>query len=254
MAKSHQIAVWSLTQHVLLAAPGWRPSFKYYNMWVSLAGAILCCVVMFVINWWAALLTNVIVLGLYIYVSYKKPGDLHFITVDPADTKFQKKNVYYVWCRSSPAMSCPLQLCLLMVYRRELGLLHPGLDLPPSADSHLAPQRSRGSYQELQVGTNDRVFASNELYLSVQRLIDEWIPSVNLGVMWRVTLLSAADPSVWSWLVIQTLGPLCSTLCTVSPRMWVWWSAAIFAWWVILCLVFIQQLPAALSCLNQQTK
>lgn len=55
---------------------GWRPSFKYYNMWVSLAGAILCCVVMFVINWWAALLTNVIVLGLYIYVSYKKPGEL----------------------------------------------------------------------------------------------------------------------------------------------------------------------------------
>lgn len=54
---------------------GWRPSFKYYNMWVSLAGAILCCVVMFVINWWAALLTNVIVLGLYIYVSYKKPGE-----------------------------------------------------------------------------------------------------------------------------------------------------------------------------------
>lgn len=44
-------------------------------MWVSLAGAILCCVVMFVINWWAALLTNVIVLGLYIYVSYKKPGE-----------------------------------------------------------------------------------------------------------------------------------------------------------------------------------
>lgn len=58
---------------------GWRPSFKYYNMWVSLAGAILCCVVMFVINWWAALLTNVIVLGLYIYVSYKKPGELHCI-------------------------------------------------------------------------------------------------------------------------------------------------------------------------------
>uniref|UniRef100_A0A671SPU6 Solute carrier family 12 member 2-like n=1 Tax=Sinocyclocheilus anshuiensis TaxID=1608454 RepID=A0A671SPU6_9TELE len=46
---------------------------EYYNMWVSLAGAILCCVVMFIINWWAALLTNVIVLSLYIYVSYKKP-------------------------------------------------------------------------------------------------------------------------------------------------------------------------------------
>lgn len=55
-------------------ATGWRPSFKYYNMWVSLAGAILCCVVMFVINWWAALVTLLIVLALYIYVSYKKPG------------------------------------------------------------------------------------------------------------------------------------------------------------------------------------
>lgn len=53
---------------------GWRPSFKYYNMWVSLAGAILCCVVMFVINWWAALVTLLIVLALYIYVCYKKPG------------------------------------------------------------------------------------------------------------------------------------------------------------------------------------
>ncbi|KAK2506070.1 hypothetical protein MC885_004979 [Smutsia gigantea] len=52
---------------------GWRPAFKYYNMWISLIGAILCCIVMFVINWWAALLTYVIVLGLYIYVTYKKP-------------------------------------------------------------------------------------------------------------------------------------------------------------------------------------
>lgn len=43
-------------------------------MWVSLAGAILCFVVMFVINWWAALVTLLIVLALYIYVSYKKPG------------------------------------------------------------------------------------------------------------------------------------------------------------------------------------
>lgn len=58
---------------------GWRPSFKYYNMWVSLAGAVLCCVVMFVINWWAALMTNVIVLSLYIYVNYKKPGQSNYL-------------------------------------------------------------------------------------------------------------------------------------------------------------------------------
>uniref|UniRef100_A0A8C2AFJ5 Solute carrier family 12 member 2 n=1 Tax=Cyprinus carpio TaxID=7962 RepID=A0A8C2AFJ5_CYPCA len=70
---SYALINFSVFHASLANSPGWRPSFKYYNMWVSLAGAILCCVVMFIINWWAALLTNVIVLSLYIYVSYKKP-------------------------------------------------------------------------------------------------------------------------------------------------------------------------------------
>lgn len=43
-------------------------------MWVSLFGAMLCCGVMFVINWWAAVITYGIELFLYIYVVYKKPG------------------------------------------------------------------------------------------------------------------------------------------------------------------------------------
>ncbi|XP_054614108.1 solute carrier family 12 member 2 [Dunckerocampus dactyliophorus] len=70
---SYALINFSVFHASLANSPGWRPSFKYYNMWVSLAGAVLCCVVMFVINWWAALFTNVIVLGLYIYVNYKKP-------------------------------------------------------------------------------------------------------------------------------------------------------------------------------------
>ncbi|MGH0119004.1 UNVERIFIED_CONTAM: hypothetical protein FKN15_003553 [Acipenser sinensis] len=52
---------------------GWRPAYKYYNMWVSLFGAMLCCGVMFVINWWAALITYAIEILLYIYVTVKKP-------------------------------------------------------------------------------------------------------------------------------------------------------------------------------------
>lgn len=70
---SYALINFSVFHASLASSPGWRPSFKYYNMWVSLAGAILCCVVMFVINWWAALVTLLIVLALYIYVSYKKP-------------------------------------------------------------------------------------------------------------------------------------------------------------------------------------
>ncbi|XP_041793140.1 solute carrier family 12 member 2-like [Chelmon rostratus] len=70
---SYALINFSVFHASLASSPGWRPSFKYYNMWVSLAGAILCCVVMFVINWWAALVTLLIILALYIYVSYKKP-------------------------------------------------------------------------------------------------------------------------------------------------------------------------------------
>uniref|UniRef100_A0A3Q0SX90 Solute carrier family 12 member 1 n=1 Tax=Amphilophus citrinellus TaxID=61819 RepID=A0A3Q0SX90_AMPCI len=55
-------------------SPGWRPAYKYYNMWLSLVGAVLCCAVMFVINWWAALLTYGIEFLLYIYVLVKKPA------------------------------------------------------------------------------------------------------------------------------------------------------------------------------------
>ncbi|XP_056098784.1 solute carrier family 12 member 1 [Rhinichthys klamathensis goyatoka] len=54
-------------------SPGWRPAYKYYNMWLSLFGAVLCCAVMFVINWWAALVTYGIEFFLYIYVTVKKP-------------------------------------------------------------------------------------------------------------------------------------------------------------------------------------
>ncbi|XP_057692239.1 solute carrier family 12 member 1 [Corythoichthys intestinalis] len=54
-------------------SPGWRPAYRYYNMWLSLLGAVLCCAVMFVINWWAALLTYAIEILLYIYVTVKKP-------------------------------------------------------------------------------------------------------------------------------------------------------------------------------------
>ena len=55
---------------------GWRPSFKFYNMWLSLLGAILCTVTMFVVNWWAALITCFVIGAIFLYVHYSKPGIL----------------------------------------------------------------------------------------------------------------------------------------------------------------------------------
>ncbi len=50
-----------------------RPSFKYYNMWVSLLGTILCVAVMFLMDWVTALITFGCVCVLYFYISYRKP-------------------------------------------------------------------------------------------------------------------------------------------------------------------------------------
>ncbi|XP_076640567.1 sodium chloride cotransporter 69 isoform X1 [Colletes latitarsis] len=74
------------TFHASLAKPiGWRPTFKYYNMWLSLAGAILCISVMFLISWWTALITLCVVLALYLVVSYRKP-DVNWGSTTQAQT------------------------------------------------------------------------------------------------------------------------------------------------------------------------
>lgn len=59
----------------LADSPGFRPSFKYYNKWVSFIGSLICLAVMFLINWWAALITFVVVGTLYLSVRTKKPGN-----------------------------------------------------------------------------------------------------------------------------------------------------------------------------------
>lgn len=47
---------------------------------------------------------------------------------------------------------CTLSDCMCPLWSRcELGLVHPGPDLPPGFDPYSAPQRSGGPHQELQV-------------------------------------------------------------------------------------------------------
>jgi len=64
---------YSCFDNSLAKAPGWRPSFKYYSMWLSLAGALLCITVMFIINWWTALITFAVICSIFVYVHYRKP-------------------------------------------------------------------------------------------------------------------------------------------------------------------------------------
>lgn len=59
--------------------------FQYYNMWLSLIGAILCVAVMFLISWTTALLTFAVVITLYLLVSYGKP-DVNWGSTTQAQT------------------------------------------------------------------------------------------------------------------------------------------------------------------------
>jgi hypothetical protein len=54
-------------------SPGFRPSFKYYNMWVSLVGAGMCISVMFVVSWSTALLTFFFFALIFVYLAHRKP-------------------------------------------------------------------------------------------------------------------------------------------------------------------------------------
>ncbi|XP_063052945.1 solute carrier family 12 member 3 [Engraulis encrasicolus] len=54
-------------------SPGWRPSFRFFNRWASLLCAVVSVVIMFLLNWWAALIAIGIVLFLLGYSLYKRP-------------------------------------------------------------------------------------------------------------------------------------------------------------------------------------
>ena len=54
-------------------SPGFRPSFQYYNFWISLMGAILCVCIMFVVSWFNALLTFMFFGLLFLYITHRKP-------------------------------------------------------------------------------------------------------------------------------------------------------------------------------------
>lgn len=43
-------------------------------MWLSLVGAVMCTLVMILIEWWTAVLTAAILLALWLLVAYRKVG------------------------------------------------------------------------------------------------------------------------------------------------------------------------------------
>ncbi|TMW51827.1 hypothetical protein DOY81_003072 [Sarcophaga bullata] len=62
------------TFHAAFVKPlGWRPTFKFYNVWLSLFGCVLCVAIMFLIDYISSLVTLLIIFILYLVVIYRKP-------------------------------------------------------------------------------------------------------------------------------------------------------------------------------------
>ncbi|XP_075979531.1 sodium potassium chloride cotransporter [Anticarsia gemmatalis] len=62
------------TFHAALVRPlGWRPTFRYYNVWVSLFGFLACVAIMLLISWVMSLVTFAVFFTLYLIVHYRDP-------------------------------------------------------------------------------------------------------------------------------------------------------------------------------------
>ena len=75
----------------LTKSPGWRPTFKYYNRWLSLFGTLLCLGVMILMDYKTALATYICILLLYIIIKWVT----HFLIRTPLrffDFKYQNTN------------------------------------------------------------------------------------------------------------------------------------------------------------------
>jgi ABC-type multidrug transport system fused ATPase/permease subunit len=61
---------------------GFRPGFRYYNKWVSLFGAVIQLIIMFILSWQLALATFIVVAILYGFSVYRKVGNGRDIRLD----------------------------------------------------------------------------------------------------------------------------------------------------------------------------
>lgn len=67
------MATYALTNYACFAAhrsksPSWRPSFKYYDPWLSLLGVLICLFLMFLMDWLNSLIALILGACLYVYL------------------------------------------------------------------------------------------------------------------------------------------------------------------------------------------
>ncbi|CAJ0581669.1 unnamed protein product, partial [Mesorhabditis spiculigera] len=54
-------------------SPGFRPAFRFYSMWLSLLGSVVCIAIMFVMSWPTALATFMAFAAIFVFLKKNKP-------------------------------------------------------------------------------------------------------------------------------------------------------------------------------------
>lgn len=140
-------------------------------MWLSLAGAILCVVVMFLISWWTALLTMGLELFLYLIVSYRKTGMFRL----PVPNYIAKRIYFFGILQEFKSivnfiLPLPMPISHLPLhFRCELGLDHSSPDLQERACFSTTAEQGARACEELPT-TDSGAVSSAQLSTSSRRL------------------------------------------------------------------------------------
>nr|XP_033326435.1 bumetanide-sensitive sodium-(potassium)-chloride cotransporter isoform X2 [Megalopta genalis] len=149
------------TFHAALVRPiGWRPTFRYYNTWLSLFGFITCVSIMFLIDWVTSLVTFVIIFALYLIVVYRKP-DVNWGSSTQAQTYKTALTIVYrlnsidehvknyapqILALSGPPGARPALLHLANLITKNHSLLICGEVYPTNLAYRLRSVRMRNGY------------------------------------------------------------------------------------------------------------
>ncbi|XP_078036652.1 sodium potassium chloride cotransporter [Augochlora pura] len=149
------------TFHAALVRPiGWRPTFRYYNTWLSLFGFITCVSIMFLIDWVTSLVTFVIIFALYLIVVYRKP-DVNWGSSTQAQTYKTALTIVYrlnsidehvknyapqILALSGPPGARPALLHLANLITKNHSLLICGEVYPTNLSYRLRSVRLRNGY------------------------------------------------------------------------------------------------------------
>lgn len=234
----------------MCASPGWRPSFKLYNKWLSLLGAVCCVVIMFLLTWWSALIAFGVVLILLGYTLYKTPGK---ITPRPEDVSASRPD-------APDSNHCSFVLCLDVNWGSSVQASSYNIALNQCVglnhvEDHVKNYRSITlimSCHRLATGTISWILftysginPANSYTARSHQLLTSTCHWCVITAQWLfLSFISIPGLNVWCWLALPAAGRLWSIWSPVSRSVSVSWCVPTWSLWGTPSLQMIPTIPS----------